>query len=205
MEETNPMKKVLVLMLSLLMLAAFAGCGKDKTVSDTDLIYEMEEEVRVNAVEGDLDQLEEFMGSQIQLPDSFRVTRYAIVDDAMAQIEFVYNDLTGVGRYAKGQYNNMSGLTRKFTNDENAEIEGVSAHLRYNTYAEDSVESVSGDTKGVADAYDSAKDMSYMVYFTSGADKDILTESMSAFMAAIATGAVEDAAEEAGEEYVEQN
>ena len=42
MEETNPMKKVLVLMLSLLMLAAFAGCGKDKTVSDTDLIYEME-------------------------------------------------------------------------------------------------------------------------------------------------------------------
>lgn len=201
------MKKVLVLMLSLLLLLTFAACGKDRdgAVSDTNLIYQMEEEPTVTAVEGDLDQLEEFMGSEIQLPESFKVTRYAIVDDTMAQIEFTYEELKGVGRYANGQFNNMSGLTRSFTNDENAEIDGVSAHLRYNTYEEGSVEAASGSTVGVADAYDSAKDMSYMVYFTSGADKDVLTEAMAAFMTAIETGAVEDAADAAGEEFVEEN
>ena len=47
--------------------------------------------------------------------------------------------------------------------------------------------------------------MSYMVYFTSGADKDVLTEAMAAFMTAIEVGAVEEAAEEAGEEFVEEN
>ena len=145
------------------------------------------------------------MGSQIELPETFVVTRYAIVDDTMAQIEFTYEDLKGAGRYAKGQYTNMSGLTRSFTNDENTEIDGVSAHLRYNSYEEGSVEAQSGSTVGVADAYDAEKDMSYMVYFTSGADKDVLTEAMAAFMTAIEVGAVEEAAEEAGEEFVEEN
>ncbi len=207
MEEINPMKKVVALMLSLSLLLTLAACKNQEEgkVSDTDMIFEMEEESTVNAVEGDLDQLEEFMGSQIELPETFVVTRYAIVDDTMAQIEFTYEDLKGAGRYAKGQYTNMSGLTRSFTNDENTEIDGVSAHLRYNSYEEGSVEAQSGSTVGVADAYDAEKDMSYMVYFTSGADKDVLTEAMAAFMTAIEVGAVEEAAEEAGEEFVEEN
>jgi len=195
------MKKVLILLLSLMLVFAFAACGAEEEqpeapVSDTDLnIIETEEESNVHEVEGELSQLEEVIGTTITLPESFVVTRYAVVNDNIAQVEFEYDELKFVGRYATGNQSNMSGLTREFTNNETVDVEGVSVQLRYNVYAEDDLSAQGASaTMGIADAYNSTDDMSFMIYAVKGADKDNLTEAMTAFMDAVKIGAVEEEA-----------
>ena len=159
-------------------------CGEPVPLADP-LVAEAEEEVS---------KLEQELDITIDLPEDFLITRSVLVEGYMAQIEFTFAEENYTGRYAKGQQENMSGFSKGFAHEETATIDGVAVKLRWTAKAD--IMSEVETTIGVADAYDQAKDLSYMVVLTKDSTKEKLVDAITAFMQAASQGAPEEIVEQ---------
>ena len=192
------MKKLLIVILCLGLVCCFAAChneepAEDQAASPTDIeavAEPVEGDPLVAETEEDVSNLEQQLDITIELPEDFQITRSVMVEGYMAQIEFTYEGENYTGRYAQGQYDNMSGFSKGFHNEETVDIDGVSVKLRWTT--EDDIMSDIEATTGVADAYDTGKNLSYMVVLTKASTKDKLVNAMTAFMQAASQGAPQD-------------
>ncbi len=129
--------------------------------------------------DGDPDDLADATGASFVLPDKFEVTRYAIVNDSIAQVEFVYDGEDYVGRYATGRHSNLSGM-ENLKKSSTATVNGIPVQLRYTPD-----DNSNGRSNGVADAYDQEKDITYCVIEMKKANEDNMIAAMEAFMDAI--------------------
>ncbi len=199
------MKKLFTVVLCLLCLAlafSFAACNKDKgegeePASPTDIPAEatpIEGDPLVAEAEEEVSKLEQELDITIDLPEDFLITRSVLVEGYMAQIEFTFAEENYTGRYAKGQQENMSGFSKGFAHEETATIDGVAVKLRWTAKAD--IMSEVETTIGVADAYDQAKDLSYMVVLTKDSTKEKLVDAITAFMQAASQGAPEEIVEQ---------
>ena len=195
------MKKLSILILCLVVACGLAAChkgGQDAT-SPTDVqpavATPVEGDPLVQEADEDVSGLEQELDITIKLPEDFQITRTALVEGYMAQVEFTYDSENYTGRYAKGQHDNMSGFEKGFKHEETAEIAGLQVKLRWT--ASDEIMTATAATSGVADAYDAQKDLSYMIVLTKDSTKDKLVNAMTAFIQAASQGAPEDLANQA--------
>lgn len=187
------MKKALIFILAAALLI-LAACGKPdqeeapkSPVTGTDLaVYE--EDPLIKEAEGELGDLEDLLGTEIALPKGIEAERYTVIDDNMAQVEFSIGENSFVGRYAKGQQENLSGMTKDFSNTETVTVKGCTVTLRY---ADETTVSRSGRNFGVADAYDPQADMSFCVIEKSFSSTEDLSAAMEALMESVAQPADE--------------
>lgn len=196
------MKKLLVLIICLLLAAGAAACSQpdaEEPGPEQPGEEEMEWEATPTDLEVDLSQYEgydqpaeneelvedmarisELLGVSVALPEEFEVSRALVIDENIAQVEFTIGEDAYMGRYAAGLQENMSGMSKNFAKDETAEIAGLSVRLRY-TPAEQAVNQTIS-TIGVADAYDAAKNISFMVVQMKNSSKEALIAAMEAFI-----------------------
>lgn len=179
------MKKLWIALLMLSLVFAFAACNDADKPGDDGVVDESQKAPNPDApiieqVLGDPEELQTALGIAVSLPEEYPVARYAIIDGDMAQIEFYVGQNLAMGRVAKGQHDNMSAVASAFDFDETAQIAGLSVRLRY---ADPDAEAIYSASKlGVADAYDAAKDVSYMVSILTDATKADLTAAMEALI-----------------------
>ena len=182
------MKKVLIFFLAAALLG-LAACGKPEQedvptspVTGTDLaVYE--EDPLIKEAEGELGDLEDLLGTEIALPKDMEAERYTVIDDNMAQVEFSIGENSFVGRYAKGQQENLSGMTKDFSSTETVTLKGCTVTLRY---SDEATASRSGRNFGVADVYDPKTDMSFCVIEKSFSSVEDLSAAMEALMESVA-------------------
>ena len=105
------------------------------------------------------------------MPEEYPVSRYAVINENQAQVEFYVGSDLVLGRVAKGNVENMSEVTSTFDHDETVDLNGLSVRLRY-----DDPENTSNNTLGVADAYDAENDVTYMVsLLNNGTQENLMT------------------------------
>ncbi len=165
------MKKTVavILMLTLLVtMAALTGCNKEPADGDGA--------VNVKNYD-DLDSLNKQTDVNLNLPANAEKAQFNLVDGTIAQSDYYVEDIHYIVRVTKGAQDNLSGISadEKFTNDETADICGLSTRLRYNI---SETGSDSDTSYGIADAYDAETDISYCVFMIKGGTKDLLTTAM---------------------------
>ena len=188
------LKGFLILVLVLGLMFAFAACkDNDGYTSPTDV--DVPDVPEVPEVVGSVDDLINGVGLSVTMPEDYKINRYTVVNDNQAQIEFKVDEEQAIGRVAKGQQTNMSGVTDEFDNTETVDINGISATVRYPD--EDDIVVYPGQAMGIIDAYDAANDISYSVTILGNATKDKLVAAMTALIDGTAAAeAVQTAAEE---------
>ena len=124
------------------------------------------------------------------MPEEYSATRYAIINDIQAQVEFMVGENQAIGRIAKGHQENMSEVTSTFDNNETVDVKGVSAYVRYPN--PDSQALYSAQNIGVIDAYDETADVTYSVSILTNATKDDLIAALTALMEAATIGEAAD-------------
>jgi hypothetical protein len=190
------MKKLLIVLLALSLLFVFAACTGGNTNTDEDTTNEDVQKADdpespiIEEVIGDPAELQEALGISIVLPEEYPVSEYRVIDEYMAQVAFYVGTNQAIARVAKGQYDNMSGLTTAFDLDETVTVSGLSVRLRYADPAAEAL--YDADKNGVADAYDAANDLSYMVYIYTNATKADLTAAMEALIAGSSVVSADD-------------
>ena len=191
------MKKLLVMLLCLTLVLAFAACNNDVAeveqppVEDETATGEWEAtptdlEIDLSQFEGndklpdnqqlvdeDLTPVNDLLSANVVLPDSFDISRVIIIDKSIAQVEFAFGGINYTAQYASGLKDNMSGMTKGFAYDETEDVAGLSTRLRWTDGAEGGNNSI-----GVADCYDSAKNISFMVVIIKGSSKELLISAM---------------------------
>lgn len=183
-------KSVLVLLIASLFFV-FAACSQEPaTEPEADPDTNVEEDVDkapdpdapvIEEVLGDPSELEAELGIIIDMDSQYPVSRYAVIDDNKAQVEFYVGSDQVMGRVAKGQQENMSGYTSAFDVDETVDVDGLSVRLRYADPEKST--NFAGENIAIADAYDAEKDLSYTVVIMMDGTKDKLIEGVQALVA----------------------
>lgn len=187
------MKKPLAILLALGLMLSLSACGGPKEpVSNTDLVP-YEEEPLIAETEGELADLESVLDRSIALPEEIDASRYTIIDDSVAQIEFSIGEASFVGRYAKGQQENLSGLEKDFTDTQTLDLDGVSVTIRYT----DPEKTSSRRTFGVADAYDAENGVSLCIIQKDFTSVEDIQSAMEALMHSVAQGGADAAKDSA--------
>ncbi|MCR4963262.1 MAG: hypothetical protein K6B40_05210 [Firmicutes bacterium] len=165
------MKKMVWIVLCILLLVsmcALCACASDAGTGDEDAAGSDAQQT------GDADAVSEEAGSTA--PDGTEKATYDIAEGSIAQSDYYLDDNHYVVRVAKGQQENLSGVSadETFSDDETVQVCGLDTRLRYNT---DKV----GDTEttyGIADAYDAETDTCYCVFMVKNGQKDLLMQAM---------------------------
>lgn len=175
------MKKSLLILLVASMFFVFAACNNaaDPNANTDDDVQKADdpEAPIIEEVLGDPAELEEQLGIIINMPEEYPVSRYAVINENQAQVEFYVGSDLVLGRVAKGNVENMSEVTATFDHDETVDLNGLSVRLRY-----DDPENTSNNTLGVADAYDAENDVTYMVSLLNNGTQENLLTAMQALV-----------------------
>ena len=188
------MKKSLLLVLVLGLTMIFAACGNEPAndqvnTDDPDKAADPEAPISETLIE-DAQEIKDTLGIAIARPEEYSATRYAIINDIQAQVEFMVGENQAIGRIAKGHQENMSEVTSTFDNNETVDVKGVSAYVRYPN--PDSQALYSAQNIGVIDAYDETADVTYSVSILTNATKDDLIAALTALMEAATIGEAAD-------------
>lgn len=200
------MRKLLLLLLCLLLCLAVAACannaeepavGPDPAeelppdeeweATPTDLLVGPEftpdytDVAEGQQLVSDYADASALIGAELIFPAEFTVNQ-VLIEGQIVQVLFDYDGSSYLARLAAGLQENMSGITRSLGADEQAEIAGLSVRLRYPKAPEADAAPTLGPaanaSMGVADAYDQAANISYMLTLQSDATKDKLSATM---------------------------
>ena len=153
------MKKLLVLLLALALVFAFAACNKTSTGEDvatdaegnvieaettpTDLQPgEGDEEYTPDPAETaenetyitDYAEAAARLGlPALNFPEEMKIFRVLLVDEDKVQVEFDRNEKRYLGQYIVGLADNPSGLKGLYENVETVELSGLSVNFEYPT------------------------------------------------------------------------
>ena len=185
------MKKALIILLAAALLLSLSACGDKSPVSNTDLVP-YEEEPPIQESEVKLSDLEDVLDQSIKLPKEWELTRCTLIDESVSQVEITSGEQQFVGRYAKGQEDNLSGMEKSFTDTETVDINGVSVTIRYT----DPEKTNNKRNFGVADAYDPAKDISFCIIQKNFTSVEDLSSAMEGLMDSIGSSSAPETSAE---------
>lgn len=194
-------KKFLVLLLAVSMLMLLAACNDGTNPNETDDPQKADNpDPAINEqILEDKEELATTLGIDINMPEEYAPSRYIIVDETQAQIDFTVGESMAYARMMIGENRNMSNYDSKFDRDEEVEVAGLTARVRYSD-PEAEVTMLSSRI-GIIDAYDAENNVSYMVIIFTTPTKDQLVTAMADLIASssIVEIPVEDSADDADE------
>ncbi len=184
------MKKSVLILLIASLFFVFAACNNADNPAGDEVQPEEPEAPIIEEVLGDPSELEEQLGIIVNMPEEYPVSRYAVINENQAQVEFYVGSDLVLGRVAKGNVENMSEVVSQFDHDETIDLNGLTVRLRY-----DDADNNANNTLGVADAYDAEQDVTYMVSILHNGGSENLQTAMQALVENTTFAAADNAAD----------
>ncbi len=175
------MKKFFLAFMAISLLVVLAACDNNPADDDPGVqkADDPEAPITEQALE-DKQELATMLGIDIDVAEKYSPDRYSVIETDQAQVDFSVGDSMAFGRMALGQRENMSGYTSTFDFDEQTEISGLPARLRYPD-PDAEVTAFSGKI-GIADVWDAEKDVTYLVVIFTNPTKAQLIEAMESLI-----------------------